>query len=374
MTEESMHKTSFIILYALIFLFLFISFFSKSIFNNYLIIRDSDKRVGYLFYKSLISTFLVLMLLLMFVFYYFGLKHSFLSVLTGSGTLIDNRLSNRYSGIPTVLISFYNFISIFFTCVVGMFLSKFSKKWSLFLIFLVIFFSSFFGGKAPVVNSIILIVLSYYSSKSDLKFNFSIFSKIIGFLLVIFILLFFVIKAQFPDFNNEDISAFIIGRIGIGQIHGAYEQFALQLRDPKYILHTIPFANFFYDYLPFNKDLMLHTWGLHLDDPSQTGVMNSLFIGEALAIGGYWLVIFSPIIVAFNFCFVASFLVLFLKKYLHIPKLDAQKISALVIVNYIGFTADITGLLFFKSFVMIFLFCILFIFIFKFIRVVKVSL
>src|SRR5690606_16838046 len=120
--------------------------------------------------------------------------------------------------------------------------------------------------------------------------------------------------------------------------------FALKLSKPDYIYHTIPFANYFFTYTPFNKDLMMHTWGYYLDSDS-VGVMNSLFIGEALAIGGYPLVFFSPLIVAINYCSIAFLLVFVLNKFYKISLLDSKKIGGLVIVSYSGFTGDIAGLL-----------------------------
>lgn len=373
MTQESMEETSIIIFYSIIFLFIFIKFFSKYFFKKYLIINNLNSDDKYIFYRSLITTLIILLISLVFIFTYFGLKHSFIYSLMGYGGLIDIRLNNRYSGIPTVLISYFNFLSIFLSCVVGAYLTKYSKISAIFLIIIVMIFSSYFGGKAPVINSILLLFFSYLASNSGLKLNFNLIIKLCIFLIILTLSLLAVIKLQFPDLNGSEVFDFIVNRIGVAQIHGAYEQFSLKLNSPKYILHTIPFANLFYDYIPYNKDLMMHTWGYYGDN-NDTGVMNSLFIGEALAIGGYWLVFFSPLIVALNFCFVAAFLVYILKSKFYLPLREAQKIAALITVSYISFTADITGLLFFKSFFMILFFCLSILFTFICIKKVKLRL
>ena len=347
MSDETIANTSYIIFYALIVLFLTIGFVSKFLFRRYLYLRGEsalDINIGNI--KN--SLFLVLLLLLTF-FIAMGLKHSFIHSIFMGGSLIDIRLSNRYSNIPTVLISFYNFVLILFIVFVGYNFKQNDAIFKIFYILTILFFSSFFGGKAPVINSLILLYFSYLSSFNSIKFNFRFFSKIIIVFILIASLMVLVIKVQFPDAN---IINFFIDRIGVGQIHGAYEQFALKLSKPDYIYHTIPFANFFFTYTPFNKDLMMHTWGYYLDGDS-VGVMNSLFIGEALAIGGYPLVFFSPLIVAINYCSIAFLLVFVLNKFYKISLLDSKKIGGLVIVSYSGFTGDIAGLLFFKSFVMV---------------------
>ena len=375
MTEKTMSETSLFIFYALIFLFIFIGFFSKTIFRKYLYLNNYIDDNKYIFYRSFTLVLYVFQFLLVFIFIIiFGLKHSFISSILGGGSLLDVRLSNSYSGMPTILISFYSFLNILFSCAVGFYFSRFSVFHKIVLILMIIFFTSFFGGKSPIINSFILLFFSYMSSFSKIKFNLKTF--LISIFSFIFILysLYFIISIQFNSFAENDFFEFIVNRVGVGQIHGVYEQFALQLRNQNYIYHTIPFANFFYDYTPFNKDLMMHTWGYNLGSESETGVMNSLFIGEALAIGGYNLVFFSPLIVAFNFCLIAYFMVFFLKEIFKFPLKEAQKVSILTVVAFIGFTTDITGVLLFKSLIMIFIFISLIYILFTLVKLVKYKL
>lgn len=375
MTEKTMQQTSLIIFYALILLFASIGVFSKTIFRKNLHLSSPIKKTEYALYRSLTSSLYVFHIILILIFIlFFGLKHSFVASIFGGGSLIDIRLGNRYSGIPTIFISLYGFLNVIFCCVVGFYFNKFALYSRFFLVLMVIVFVSFFGGKAPVVNAIILFILSYLSSLERIQLNIKTIITLVVSVVAVLSILYFVISLQFEDFAEGDFFNFIVNRIGVGQIHGAYEQFSLQLRDSSYILHTIPFANFFYDYTPYNKDLMMHTWGYNLSSQSETGVMNSLFIGEALAIGGYILVAFSPIIVAFNFCLIVYFLVGYLKKFFHIPLLESQKIAALSVVSFIGFTADITGLLLFKSLVMVMIFMSLVYIFFVVIRSVKYKL
>lgn len=372
MTTQSLHETSFYIFYAVFLLFISIGFFSKFIFNKSLVLSRDKPLSHNIYFKYILAAIIFTMFFIILVFYYFGVKHAFLYGLFSNNSLMEIRLNNRYSGVPTVLLSFYGFLNILLAILVGFCLRVMPKKVAVALFLIIVFFASYLGGKGPLLNAILILIFSYASSKESLKLNVKLVFKSILILILFFIAVYFVSKVQFPGLTPSKFFSFIINRLGIGQIHGVYEQFALKLSDSKYIYHTIPFANYFFDYVPYNKDLMLHTWGRN-SVVSETGVMNSLFIGEALAIGGKPLVILSPVIVAFNYCIVASFLVFSFNKMFLFSMLHSQKISALLVVSFISFTGDITGLLFFKSLVMIAIFISPLYLIFYFLKTLSVK-
>jgi hypothetical protein len=98
----------------------------------------------------------------------------------------------------------------------------------------------------------------------------------------------------------------------------------------------------------FSKDLMMATFGYYAHE-NDIGVMNSFFIGEALAIGGWFLVFVSPLIVAFNFCFISSIIVwIFVIKF-DLGVRNAKLIAPLFASSILMFTGDFNGLLFGKK-------------------------
>ena len=374
-TDESAKQTGLIIFYAISLLFLSIGFFSKFVFKKYLVINSIDfsNKITNININLLLFILAAMIFLLLIIFNFFNLRHAFLTSILSGESLINVRLANRYSGIPTVLISFYNFLVLIFIVLIGYYRSSLSRLMVFLSVLLLLLFTSFFGGKAPILDAFIIYTVSTLNKSTNLRFNIRLVSKILVLIAASVVALFYIVKIQYPDLELNSFFQYLIGRIGIGQIHGVYEQFVLQLNDSSYIYHTIPFANFFMDYNVFNKDLMMNTWGMYRSSAEETGVMNSLFIGEALAIGGYLLVFLSPVIVAFNYCFLAFFVVFFFHKFFSFPINDSKKLGGLIVVSFILFTGDITGLLLFKSFFMLAIFLMLVFLGYRFFRLISTS-
>ena len=114
--------------------------------------------------------------------------------------------------------------------------------------------------------------------------------------------MFFVYYLQAGSHEYSRFLIYIFNRLGIGQMAGVYETFGLIENgygiEGEFAYHMIPFARFFVNYVDYQKFLMMFTEGYNF---TSMGVKNSYFIAEAYAIGGWGLMLLSPIIVSFSF-------------------------------------------------------------------------
>ncbi|MDP9963017.1 hypothetical protein J2W37_000723 [Variovorax paradoxus] len=284
-----------------------------------------------------------------------GMRHALLSNIVSGNDLMEVRLQNRYAtSIPTVIMSFFRFLFVFNGILFGLAYDRLSKYRKIFGLCLVLFAVTFFGDKAPIFSVLILMILANLSIAN--KFSFG---KIIKYSLIMggvsLVALFAVSYIQFGGINFSDFIQFLIFRAGLGQIGGLYEQFAVRLYDPNYIWHSIPFANLVVDYPIYNKDLMMMLWGANVA-ADETGVVNSFFVGEAFAIGGYVLALISPAIVALNYCVAIVLLTGFFRYFFGYSFGAARIILQLLIPSTFIMTGDIAGILFGKLLVMTLLF------------------
>ena len=150
--------------------------------------------------------------------------------------------------------------------------------------------------------------------------------------------------------NDEQLTKYFINRLGVGQMGGVYEQFNLNLYDPRYVYHSIPFASLFLDYPVFQKDLMLVSEGIL--DPTRTGIKNSLFISEASAFGWLYLIL-SPFIVGFNTAISIAIIALFLSKFYLSDRILSFKISTFLFLCMNALTGGFSEYMFFKSTIII---------------------
>lgn len=369
-TTQSIEHTELIILTTVLVMLLLISILSKTVFRRYLYEGKSHRIIpldGYAkneFY--LLYSIVLLLVVLNVIFLSAGMRNALLEAIVFGRELMEARLHNVYgTSVPTFMISFYKFLVYFFAIAIGI-LSRYMSKFILVLLLIFLFFSSgFFGDKAPIVISFFLFVLGMVS-----RVNIT-FRKMLMFAIPLFItpviIVYILARVQYPELKFDSFMLYLVQRIGIGQIQGVYEQFALNIIDISYIWHTVPFANFFMEAPAFNKDLMMSTWGQNLSSDS-VGVMNSYFIGEALAIGGYTLVYFSPLIVAFNYCLTFVVFYILFKKYFSFGKDISGLYIKLLLPTFIIFTGDITGLLFLKITIMLLVFLTLIFIVFRLIK------
>lgn len=356
MNEESIRLTEFYIFYALFVFVFFIGLLSKTFFKKYLVVRRNNfyDNSSFGVQKLLSSSFVSLVFLSCF-FYILGMKHAFLSSFFMGGELMSYRLYNAYgTSVPNVLKSLYGFLVVVYAVSIGISSSYLKIKSIIFYIFFLFLFASFLGAKAPVVSSLILFFLAYVSV-SDFSLKQKIKFSIISFCFVL-IVLFLVVKAQFGSVDIYRFINIIYLRLGTGQIQGAYEQFALKLRDFEYIWHALPLSEMLTNVPRFNKELMMNTYGADLNSYSDTGVMNSFFIGEAFAIGGIALVLASPVIVAFNYILIYFVSFKLFSKYFNMSVSKSRLYIQLIIPSYVVLTGDFTGFLFGKLIIMVFSF------------------
>ncbi len=353
MTEASIRFTSIVVLWSLLVLLVFLTAFSRLLFSRYLTTnRNCDcpaNHKGSL--RALLDVALLLLICTTAAFQAMGLHNAFVESIVFGKDLLSVRLANRYgASVPTVAMSYFTFLTALSSIALGLLYADLSRigRWARLII--ILYAVSMSGQKAPIVYMVILVVLAALSGSQRISFARAAGLAVAG-LVVLTAVLFVVAIIQFPGLDIYGFGSFLMERLAVGQIHGAYEQFALKLHDPDYIWHAVPFANILLDYKIFNKDLMMHTWGLG-SAAEDIGVMNSLFIGEAYAIGGFPLVLLSPVIVAFNYCVLSLSLLAVLRATGGLGNHQARKVVTLLVPGIAFFTGDIAGLLMFKLNVM----------------------
>jgi len=347
LTEESISHASYWAVYQVIVFFVFLK--ALFIFAGYL--RRTYGRT-HIYHDSAISGGLFLLscntialLAIFFIFYLFGGKNAFFQSFIFGQDLLSARLANSNLSLPSIFLSYLRFLVTLGVVLLAAYWKSINNLYRSAHIVILIFGATFLGSKAPILQSLLLFFLSYLTFNKVKPSKGLILIPAIA--LVLYFSLLFILSLQYESF---DLYAFFEGRVIYGQVHGFYEQFSLHLRDASYIFHAIPFANLFLDYPVYNRDLMSWTWGMNVAS-NEIGVMNSLFGGEALAIGGYYLLFISPFIVA------ASYFLLYQLLYkLFIFFAKDPFISSVLSASYILFdiyiTADISGFLFFKYHVM----------------------
>lgn len=301
--------------------------------------------------KSLlfISIFLSVALYLYLVFFY-GVRHAFFDAIFKGESLLNTRLDNKYAtSIPSFILSIFN-IFIYFSIIVFSFSKIEKKSIMLFCVFILLYLLTYDGGKAHLFNGVIIYILIKLSKLNRISLNLSSVFKFFLILIFFIFLLIYVVKIQYPEFNNEQLTKYFINRLGVGQMGGAYEQFNLNLYDPRYVYHSIPFASLFLDYPVFQKDLMLVSEGIL--DPTRTGIKNSLFISEASAFGWFYLIL-SPFIVGFNTAISIALIALFLSKFYLGDRVLSFKISTFLFLCMNALTGGFSEYIFFKSTIII---------------------
>jgi hypothetical protein len=348
-TESSVPHTSIVVLWSIFVLLVFLTLFSRVLFPKYLCVPMTRTTVaaGPGSERALLDSALLILIVLTLMVHLLGVRHAFIQSMFFGESLLAIRLTNRYdSGVPTVLMSYYSFLWALSSILLGYVFSRLSVGGRVLRLLILLYAVSIWGQKAPIVIALFLISLAALSQARRVSL-FGLFYKGATAFVLVFGLLFWLFTVQYPHLDPMLFVEFVVNRLAVGQIQGVYEQFALQLQNPQYLWHSVPFASFFLQYEIYNKDLMMHTLGLNVRF-TDIGVMNSLFIGEALAIGGYPLVFLSPVIVAFNYCLLSVSLILCLSVVPGVGLESGKRIVQLLVPSIAFFTADIAGLLMFK--------------------------
>ncbi|WP_236042843.1 hypothetical protein [Marinobacter nauticus] len=368
--DSEIHFTGAIVFFCVALLILFISFWSQTVFKKYLVF-DRVFSLGFdnfpLYIKSLTRSVALLLFVCIFLAHATGMSHAFIKSIFFSQDLMSVRLSNRYSSsTPGHVVMVIKFSYVFLCLLISFFRESFSGKLEKFFYFvLVVYAATLPGDKAPIVQVLILIFVCYIVLRrvSPVKILF------VGGVstLFVFLLVYILVTVQYPDISTEGFFWYLLNRLGVGQIQGVYEQFSLELRDWRYMLVEVPFSGLFVDPPNYSKDLMLNTLGRD-QEFSEVGVMNSFFIGQAYAIGGLPFVFVSPLLVAFNYCLINFFVILFLVRLFGFSRSHAQLLGVIFCSSVVMFTGDLNGLLLGKKIFIIAFYFVLVFLVFRFFR------
>ncbi|MDM0004458.1 hypothetical protein QTI51_01210 [Variovorax sp. J22G73] len=347
-TKESLEETSIVILVCLGLLIATIAFMSKTIFRRKLMWSRSDRQhtstsdAG----RSLIFASTLMLLFLIVAGHAAGMKPAFLQSISSGTDLMQLRLANKneITGPPHIL-AYIRYLFQLTALLVGLYSVSMSRARVLLTMAIVVYAAALPGDKAPIIQVLVLYFLGRLRNIRSSPYLIIQRALMLGALS--FFAIYFVTLVQYPEMQFSEFIRFVFERLGIGQIQGVYEQFSVKLQDPAYVLSEIPLSGLFGESRAFSKDLMGITYGFYLDS-TEFGVMNSFFIGEAFAIGGWVLVWLSPVFVGFNFCVIVYMTVRVLNEKFKLPVAEAKYVAALFISASVTFTGDLGGLLFGK--------------------------
>lgn len=362
-SEQSVFPISLILIYALFVFVIFVGAALKLLFRGvyarqYASQLSGGAELGESGYQSLVKLGLVLALAGLLVNFagvlLYGARHAFLTALISGESLLSVRLSNIYvANMPTVFNSFMSFCATLLVVILGAVSYRKHRMVAWFFAIVVLYLSTFGGGKAPLVNSVIIYFVSY-ASFAGWKVKLKTVGTFLVSVCVVFGLVYFAVWVQLGGVTIGEFSWYIVNRLGVGQMAGVYEQFNLKIQNVNYIWHAVPFAGFFIDYPIFQKDLMMASE--YVLDASATGLKNSLFISEAYAFGGFLLVALSPAIVGISYA-LSIFVVYYLISRLFVcNEVAALKISGLFFVPYLTLTGGFSEWLFMKALIMLLIF------------------
>lgn len=247
-------------------------------------------------WAAVLTVGIMLTIAIMFLEY----RHAFIYSLITNEHLLRIRLDNTYhSRLPSQVSYLFAVCSWVLAIFSGRLLAE-RKHIYFFVIFvLALIGASVGGGKAPVVEVIFLLWVAKISMRPMVVSLPKVFfgggvGAVLG--LIVF---FFVVRVQVPDMTLEEYWIYLANRAGVGQMTGVYESFAVgESIAGDFFWHIIPFASVFVDYPVYDKELMVFVENVAHTD---MGVKNSFFISEAFGIGGYGLLIFSPVIVGISY-------------------------------------------------------------------------
>lgn len=310
--------------------------------------------------NRLLLVFLALGLCMIALFIGAGMQHAYFAAIVLGEDLLSVRLSNSYaSPLPTVVSSFYRFLYISLSILLGLAWWGLPTRNRIGLSLALLLLVSFHGAKAPLAWSLVAVALAAASVMPPKKgWKALLLVSATGLTGVVLLLTAFALQLGHESFDIERVWSATQSRAGIAQIQGAYEQVGVQLSHPDYILAAVPFANFIFDYPIYGRDLMMQTYGRRLANPDETGYANSLFVAEALAIGGYPLAIASPLIVAVNYIAILVLLFYAATRLWGLPTEHARVFAGLFVAMYVKFTGDFSGLFMFKWATILAIFCL----------------
>lgn len=301
--QNSIFSSSVIFLCSLFLFYILLLFFYRIMVPGRLIsylsfdsISEVDNKKHFIFAFSFLFAAVFLLLT---SFFLLGYRHAVIYSIFSGEDLLRIRLDNVYASSLPTQISYLMTVAWWVAAIFSAYLLFIRKRVSFFVCMMIgLFLASSGGDKAPIIQYFMLFFMSIlYFFRPKIKLSKIIIYLPIYFFLL-FLLVFYVVSLQIKDMDISVFLSYLLERLGVGQMAGAYETLSLEFFVPGSWWHMIPFASFFVDYPVFSKELMLYTEGAEYD---RTGVKNSFFIAEAFGIGKYFLMCFSPVIMAFSY-------------------------------------------------------------------------
>ena len=218
------------------------------------------------------------------------------------------------------------------------------------LFFSVLVISSFAGNKGPTVTAVLMYCVSY-ATFNRMKISFLMVVWGGALLFAACGLVYYLVRAQYSYIDSaQEFWVYFSQRVFVAQIIGVYEQFSLNIRDPIYALHAVPFLSFFIEYPIFSKDLVM----LSEDrtDPLAIGVKNTFFIAESFAIGGWYFILPSIVIFAVNYMISYVAVLCLLNKFIMNNLEFNKQVASFFFFSYFSVTGSFSDLFMFKLLIM----------------------
>ena len=247
------------------------------------------------------KTFILIGTSIFIVFTILGFRHAFIESWLTSRRLLEVRLMNNYhTSVPSQIIPILFWIGYLLSMLGGFTFRLKRRSQGFFILLYSLFLTSALGNKAPIVITILLWIIS---ARMEIpKSWYSLRTIAFGGFSLIFVggLIYALFLRQYPNAGFSEFILYVLSRLGIGQMNGTYITFGWAKTDElpggNYYWGLIPGASFLNkEYINYQKVIMMISEGYSY---TEMGVVNSYFIAEAFAIGGYPLLWLSPIIVA----------------------------------------------------------------------------
>ena len=298
---EKISRISFYISFCLLLFLIFISIFHHILLSKLNFIISTEEMIKYRKKHYFFSLCFILIgfVLLLFSILFLDYKHATINSLLTGTNLVLVRLSNVYSSSLPTQISYFITMSWWISAIFSSYLWYIKQRVTFIIMFLLgIILATSSGDKAPIIQYILLFMISYlFFYKPKIK-TYQLFIGGIGFLFILMLIIYNIVSLQIEELDLATFGLYLLGRLGIGQMAGVYETLSMEFFVENSWWHMVPFASAFVEYPIFSKELMLATENYDYD---RIGVKNSFFIAEAFGIGGYLLIFLSPIVVAFSY-------------------------------------------------------------------------
>jgi len=349
--QDSVFVISLLILFCMISYYFFIAIFTR-LFPLYCKLNDlpyTSKLKNAVTFNRL--SLLACLFLICIAYFIFGIGHSFSTALAGDVSVsgLRHELTERKEA--RVIKHLFIFIIPLLTAVLASPAYKKLKVEKTISLIVLVFIASWAGSKGPLLIVFIVFLISH-ATFNQIRLTFKSILKLVVFIGLILYLVYWVVLVQYAHLDNISLFMdYFYQRVFVAQMIGVYEQFNLWLHDYNYIWHGIPFASNFVDYPQYHKDLMLISEGR--SDPGSIGIKNTLFIAEAYGMGGWYLLLLSPMITAFNFCLSFVWLTYLLNKVAFHNFEFTKRVVAISLFSYIGVTGGFSDLMLFKVTIMV---------------------